>query len=101
MFQNNQGSLLKHLPNSDYNHEFSPMVSDHLFLCFYKMLTRTESWTSKLYDYISRYLIYVNQNQTTNWTNQFSPDQAWCEIVSVNHRGAHRHRFRKRCRRNK
>ena len=46
MFLNNQGSLLKHLPNSDFNHEFSPMVSDHLFLCFYKMLIRTESWTS-------------------------------------------------------
>ena len=30
----------------------------------------------KFNDYISRYLIYVNQNQTTNWTNQFSPDQA-------------------------
>ena len=58
---NNQGSLLKHLPNSDSNQELSPKVSDHLFLCFYKMLIRTESWTSKFNDYISRYPIYVNQ----------------------------------------
>ena len=61
MSLNNQGSLLKHPPNSDSNQEFSPKVSDHLFLCFYKMLIRTESWISKFNDYISRYPIYVNQ----------------------------------------
>jgi len=60
MSLNNQGSLLKHPPNSDSNQEFSPKISDQLFLCFYKISIGTESWTSKFNDYITRYPIYVD-----------------------------------------